>query len=123
MNRIDRLPALEWSDLAQQEIIVTGINLVEQSAVAYQIGKVAVAGLWYDSYTSPPWFWFALARGVTLRDLLDFGKLKDNIPSGARTLINGEHKTAERFARLYGFEDTGARLDQNSIEYKIFRRA
>lgn len=122
MNPIDKLPQLEWSDLAQEEIIVTGVSLVEQSVVAYQIGHVAVAGLWYDSYTSPPWFWFALAKNVTLRDLLDFRRLKDNIPQGARTLINSEREVAEQFAKLYGFEDTKDRLIQNGIEYKIFRR-
>jgi hypothetical protein len=81
MSPIDNLPNLDWNEIAQQEIIITGANLVAQSDFAYQIGRVAIAGLIYHSYVAPPWFWFALAKGVTLRDLIDFRALREEIPT------------------------------------------
>src|ERR1044072_1341899 len=72
MNPIERLPDLDWNEIARQEIVVTGADLVAKSDFAFQIGRVAIAGLIYHNYISPPWFWFALAKGVTIRDLIDF---------------------------------------------------
>lgn len=123
MKMIKNLPALDWNEIAQNEIIVTGANLVEQSDVAYQIGRVAIAGLIYQSYTSPPWFWFALAKGVTLRDLIDFRRYREEIPEGALTAIREDRAEATRFAEFYGFEDTGGLRIFNGLRYKIFRRA
>lgn len=122
MNLINGLPDLDWNDIARQEIIVTGANLVAQSDFAYQIGRVAIAGLIYHSYVAPPWFWFALAKGVTLRDLIDFRALREEIPRGALTAIYEEWPNAVRFAEFYGFEDTHeVRLCGDRL-YKIYRR-
>lgn len=122
MTPIKGLPDLDWNDVAQQEIIVTGANLVAQSNFAYQIGQVAIAGLIYYSYISPPWFWFALAKGVTLRDLIDFRALREQIPHGALTAINEEWPNSVRFAEFYGFEDTGERRPYGGKLHRIYRR-
>lgn len=123
MSPIDKLPALDWNEIARQEIIITGADLVSRSDFAYQIGRVAIAGLIYHSYVSPPWFWFALAKGVTVRDLLDFRAMREQIPAGALTAINEEWPNAIRFAELYGFEDTGERRLYGDKPYMIYRRA
>lgn len=122
MTPIKGLPDLDWNDIARQEIIVTGANLVAQSDFAYQIGRVAIAGLIYHSYVSPPWFWFALAKGVTLRDLIDFRALREQIPHGALTAINEEWSSAVRFAEFYGFEDTSERRLYGGKLHRIYRR-
>ena len=44
MTPIDKLPDLDWTELAKQEIILTGENLVQTSDVAFQIGRVAIKG-------------------------------------------------------------------------------
>lgn len=123
MTPIKGLPDLDWNEIAQQEIIVTGANLVAQSDFAYQIGRVAIAGLIYHSYIGPPWFWFALAKGVTLRDLIDFRALREQIPYGALTAINEGWPNAVRFAEFYGFEDTGELRLYGGKLHKIYRRA
>lgn len=122
MTPIKGLPDLDWNEVARQEIIVTGANLVAQSDFAYQIGRVAIAGLIYRSYVAPPWFWFALAKGVTLRDLIDFRALREQIPHGALTAINKGWPNAVRFAEFYGFEDTGERRLYGDKPYMIYRR-
>lgn len=122
MTPIKDLPNLEWSDFARQEIIVAGEELVAQSDFAYQIGRVAIAGLIYTSYTAPPWFWFALAKGVTIKDLFDFRALREEIPRGTLTAVNAAWPEAIKFAKLYGFEDTGKSRVVESKTYKIFRR-
>lgn len=122
MKVIKGLPDLDWNEIARQEIIVTGANLVAQSDFAYQIGRVAIAGLIYHSYVCPPWFWFALAKGVTIRDLIDFRALREEIPAGALTAICEDWPNAVRFAEFYGFEDIGeVRLYGDKV-YKIYRR-
>ena len=122
MNPIDNLPDLDWNEIAKREIIVTGANLVARSDFAYQIGRVAIAGLIYYSYIGPPWFWFALAKGVTLRDLIDFRALREQIPAGALTAGCEELPNAIRFAEFYGFEDTGNVRPNEGRVYKIYRR-
>jgi len=122
MNPIDNLPDLDWNEIAKREIIVTGANLVARSDFAYQIGRVAIAGLIYYSYIGPPWFWFALAKGVTLRDLIDFRALREQIPAGALTAVCEEWPNAIRFAEFYGFEDTGNVRPNEGRVYKIYRR-
>lgn len=122
MSPIDKLPDLDWNEVAKQEIIVTGADLVSRSDFAYQIGRVAIAGLIYHSYISPPWFWFALAKNVTLRDLIDFRAFREEIPEGALTAVCDEWPHAVRFAEFYGFEDTGETRPCNDRIYKIYRR-
>lgn len=122
MNPIERLPDLDWNEIARQEIIVTGADLVAKSDFAFQIGRVAIAGLIYHSYVSPPWFWFALAKGVTIRDLIDFRALREEIPKGSLTAICEEWPNAVRFARFYGFENTGEERSYGDKLYKIYRR-
>lgn len=123
MSPIDHLPNLDWNEIARNEIIVTGANLIAQSDFAYQIGRVAIAGLIYHNYTSPPWFWFALAKGVTMRDLIDFRALKEEIPLGALTAVCDEWPNAVRFAEFYGFVPTGEERLYGDKHYKIYRRA
>lgn len=123
MNPIKHLPDLEWSDIAEREIIVAGEGLIEQSDFAYQIGRVAIAGLIYRSYVAPPWFWFALAKGVTLRDLIDFRALREQIPQGSLTAVCKEWPHSIRFAEFYGFEYTNSDRICGDRTYKIYRRA
>lgn len=123
MSPIKHLPNLDWNEIAEQEIIVTGAELVSQSDFAYQIGNIAIAGLIYHSYVAPPWFWFALAKGVTLRDLLDFRALREQVPVGALTAVREEWPNAIRFAEFYGFEYTDEDRLYGDKMYKIYRRA
>lgn len=123
MNPIKGLPDLDWNEIAQREIIITGADLVAKSDFAFQIGRVAIAGLIYNSYTAPPWFWFALAKNVTIRDLIDFRALREEIPEGALTAICEEWPNAIRFATFYGFQDTGETRFFGDKSYKIYRRA
>lgn len=122
MTPIKDLPDLDWNEFAKQEIVVAGAGLVAQSDFAYQIGRVAIAGLIYTSYTAPPWFWFALAKGVTLKDLFDFRALREEIPQGSLCAVNEGWPEAVKFAKFYGFEDTGADRVVEGKTYKIFRR-
>lgn len=123
MNPIKDIPDLEWSEIAAREIVIAGEELVAQSDFAYQIGRVAIAGLIYRSYVAPPWFWFALAKGVTIRDLIDFRALREEIPKGALTAICEEWPNAIRFAEFYGFEYSNAYRIVDGKTYKIYRRA
>lgn len=123
MNPIKSLPALDWNDIARAEIILTGEDLVAHSHVAMQIGNVAVAGLvYYAGFFNPPWFWFALARGITIKHLIDFRRMMEYIPTGSLTAVNENEPQALKFARLYGFEETGQIREHEGKVFKIFRR-
>ena len=123
MTPIDALPDLDWSPIARREIALTGADLLRQSDFAYQIGQIAICGLVYSTLTSPPWFWFALAKGVTLRDLIDFRRTYMNlIPSGAITAVNTADRESIRFAEFYGFEETSSVRIYKDRVYKIYRR-
>lgn len=123
MSPIDSLPDLDWTDHARSEIVVVGPEIIMQSHVALQIGNVAIAGLIYHSFTSPPEMWFALARGVTMRDLIDFRRLQEYIPRGTTVSVKVGHRIAERFAMFYGFAPTETTFDFRDNSYRIYRRA
>lgn len=123
MNPIKAIPNLPWSPAAQFEIALAGDDLVAQSDFAYQIGQVAICGLIYSSYVAPPWFWFALAKGTTLRDLIDFRRTyMEMIPLGAMTAVRAEAKESIRFAEFYGFEATGDKRRYKGHTYLLYRR-
>lgn len=125
MTPIDRLPPLDWSDIAREQIALEpdADALVQRSTVAVRIRDVLSAGLVYENLVSPPWFWFLLAKGVTLRDLIDFRRLRDEIPEGALTGVVADDQAAIRFAEFYGFVPTGESVDYAGRVLKIYRRA
>jgi hypothetical protein len=124
MSPIKALPSLDWSDTAFREITLTGDELVQQSDCAYRLGNIGVCGLIYRSYLSPPWLWFALTKGVSVGDLLDFKRrLEALIPHGTLTGIRADFKSGIRFARFYGFVATGAIASHGGYDYEIYRRA
>lgn len=122
MNPIDTIPTLNWMDHARDEIALEGEELLHRSDFAWKLGEVAICGLIYSTFTSPPWLWFALAKDVTLRDLIDFRRLSRFIPKGTLTGVRADLKEAIRFAEFYGFEATGSVRYHGGWKYKIFRR-
>ena len=120
---VSALPDWEWTDHCQREILLTGEELVEESDFVWRVGNVATAGFIYNSLTSPPWMWFVLAKGVGIRDLVDFRRIARFIPKGTTTAVDGEFKTGMRFAKLYDFEDTGKTMfHPNGKTYKLMRK-
>lgn len=124
MTPIHKLPALNWTDNSAYEIhAVSGDELLAQSDFAWQVGNLFVMGLVYSTYTSPPWLWFALSKDVKFRDLIDSRRIKDYIPTGTLTAVAEDFPVAQRFARFYGFEETGERVEFTGRGYLIYRRA
>lgn len=124
MKEISELPDLNWSDRAKRQIASAGGNkLIRMSQVAYRLGDVGVIGLVYQSFFSPPWLWFALAKGVTIRDLIDFRRMQDRIPRGTVVAVEEADETAYRFAAFYGFEDSGRLIESAGVNYIIMRKA
>jgi hypothetical protein len=119
MNPIESLPDLEWNDIASREIAMTGEELLAHSDFMWRLGDVAICGLIYQTWTSPPWLWFALATNVTFGDLIDFRRLATLIPEGTLTAVQSDLAIAKRFAKFYGFTETG----RQQGAYTIYRRA
>lgn len=120
---VTALPNLPWTQHGQEEITMTGEELIDISDFVWQIGNAAVAGFIYRSYTSPPWMWFVLAEGTTVADLVDLRRLSRNIPQGTMTAVAAEFKVGIRFAKLYGFELTGEKRKYFDRDYLLMRKA
>lgn len=124
MKEIDRLPDLDWSDRAREQIELTGGDaLVRASHVAYRLGNAGAIGLVYQSFFAPPWLWMALAKNVTIRDLIDFRRLQERIPRGTIAAVEDGDETAIRFAAFYGFVDSGQVVESAGLTYIIMRKA
>lgn len=126
MNQIELitgLPDWRWKAHSKQEIAMTGLELVELSDFVWRIGNVAVAGFVHYSYTSPPWMWFVLAEGVSIGDLIDFRRLTTIIPKGTLTSVRADFAVGLRFAKLYGFTETGEVELYHDHDYKIMRKS
>lgn len=115
---INELPSFDWSDLARLEMQEHGLDLIRQTDRMWRVGNVAVCGLIWSSFYQPPWMWFALGKGVTVRELLDFRGLARLIPAGTTTGVRKDQKGALRFAELYGFCPTG----DEAGDYRIYRK-
>jgi hypothetical protein len=124
MTPINKLPDLPWTDRAQSQIDTYGGDaLLAQSHVAYRLGNAAVIGLIYESMFSPPWLWFALAKSITMRDLIDFRRKQELIPRGTITAVEDGDDVAFRFACFYGFEDTGQFVEYEGCFYMMMRKS
>lgn len=124
MKEIKELPAWDWSNRAKAQMLhYDAETMLQSSYVAYQLGTAAVVGLIYVSLLAPPWLWFALASEVTMRDLIDFRRLRDRIPTGALTAIEEDDEIALRFASFHGFVDTGRIIEAPEGNYIIMRKA
>lgn len=126
MNQIEaikEIPDWTWMVKSQEEMTLAGSGIIEQTDFMWRVGNVAVAGFIYYSFLSPPAMWFALAKDVTIRDLVDFRKIAELIPQGTITLVEDKFTTGLRFAKLYGFKETGDEETHFDKTYKIMRRA
>jgi len=125
MNQIELitgLPNWRWKEHSQEEITLTGEELVVMSDFVWRIGNVAVAGFIHTSYTSPPWMWFVLADNVGIADLIDFRRLALLIPKGTLTAVDSNFHVGFKFARVYGFVETDEELDYSGRLYKLMRK-
>lgn len=122
MIPIEVLPDLPWSAIAKRQIHRTGVDVVQMSDAAYRIGNFAAAGFIYQTLTAPPWFWFVLAKGATMRDFIDLRRFQNNIPRGSLTGVEKDDAIALRFAKFYGFEETDLAAWQDNVEYLILRK-
>lgn len=123
MKEISKLPQLDWSDRARKQIAEAGGDeLVQASHVAYRLGNSAVIGLVYQTFFSPPWLWFALAKDVSFRDLIDFRRLQERIPRGTVAAVEDGDAVAIRFAAFYGFEDSGQIIESEGTVYILMRK-
>lgn len=119
---ITGLPDWKWGSKARQEMVLTGQALIDETDVMLQIGKVGVIGFVYQSFTSAPWMWFLLARGTTISDLLDLRRQSRKIPEGTITAVEASYKVGLKFAKLFGFVETGDVRDYFGRDYLIMRK-
>lgn len=119
---ITGLPDWQWKDHSKNEIAMTGEQLVEMSDFVWRLGAVAVAGFIHTSYTSPPWMWFVLAEDVGVADLIDFRRLALRIPKGTLTAVKADFAVGIKFAKVYGFTETGEEEFYSGRPYKIMRK-
>lgn len=125
MNQIELVTALpdwRWKEHSQNEILMTGRQLVDLSDFVWRIGNVAIAGFMHHSYTSPPWMWFVLAENVKIADLIDFRRLSLLIPKGTLTAVDASFAVAIKFAKIYGFVETGEELQGYDKPYNLMRK-
>jgi hypothetical protein len=126
MNKIELitgLPDWHWKPNSQREITMNGIDLVKETDFIWRIGNVAVAGFIHASFLSPPWMWFVLAENVTIADLIDFRRLAQlRIPKGTLTCVGADFEVGLKFAKIYGFAETGGEVIYSDRQYKIMRK-
>lgn len=121
IKQIVQLPDFDWNDRTLEELVCAQ-DVVRQSTTIWQVGTAAVAGFYYESLTAPPWMWFALSRGITFRDLIDFRRVAEYIPSGTLTLVLEGAEPETRFAKFYKFEPQERTLVYRDRLYRVFRR-
>lgn len=119
---ITGLPDWKWMKNSAEELAITGEELITESDIVYRVGDVVAVGFIYHSFTSPPWMWFVLAENVGIKDLIDFRRLAELIPEGTLTGVRANFAVGLRFAKLYGFEETGEQADYHGRPYKLMRK-
>ena len=122
IKQITSLPSLEWSPIAQIEMEENGFAFLDKTDVMWQVGDVAVCGFTWHTFFQPPWMWFALARGVTMRHLIDFRRIAKQIPHHTLTAVREDNEIAHRFATFYGFVPLGNQLVTDKASYTLYRK-
>jgi hypothetical protein len=126
MNPIELITALpknwRWKKHSEEEISMTGEELVDMSDFVWRVGAVAIAGFIHTSYTSPPWMWFVLAEKVRFSDLVDFRRLAAQIPRGTLTAVAMDYSVGLKFAKFYGFVETGEEVDYLGRPFMVMRK-
>lgn len=116
------LPDWRWTEHSANEIAMTGMQLVEASDFVWKIGQVAIAGFVHRTLLGPPWMWFVLADNITIADLIDFRRLSLLIQKGTMTAVQADHAVSVKFAKVYGFEETGDEQEHFGRIYKLMRK-
>lgn len=119
---ITALPNWRWNKQSQEELELTGIELLKYSDLVWRFGSILVMGLIYSSFTSPPWVWFLLADDIKFSDLIDLRRVMHKIPRGSFTAVQSDFAVGLRFAKFYGFTDTGDSVHVHSRDYVIMRK-
>ena len=57
-----------------------------------------------------------------LADLIDFRRLRELIPVGSHTAVLETFEAGHRFAKFYGFSETGESQQHEGKTYLIYRR-
>jgi len=125
IERVGKIPQLLWTQYSSKEFSEQDVGLIEEQSdfiwvVSLDV-PVAVAGLIYPSLINPPWLWFLLTHDFTSRQLSAFKfftKLMHYVPKGTLTGVDLEFDPGFKFAKFFGFEDTG----QTAGKYEIYRR-
>lgn len=122
IKEVRDLPELDWTDHAVLEMMQDGLDLLNFTNVMFQVGDACICGLIYNTFTSPPWFWFALAKGTKIRDLIDFRAASEKIPWGALTAVQDNYRIGKRFAEFYGFVPLNEKVVHGDRVYHIYRK-
>lgn len=126
MNPIELVTALpnwRWAKHSQDEITLTGQELVDATDFVWRIGNVAVAGFVHHSFCAPPWMWFVLADDISIADLIDFRRLALRIPRGTTTAVLSTFAVGLKFAKVYGFVETGEEVAWADRSFRIMRKS
>ena len=123
MIPISELPNLPWTENTRAEIEKAGADaLFAHTDIAWQFGNILVVGLCYNSFVQAPWLWFALTKNVKFKDLIDFRHFQTMIPVGTITAVAEDFTVGHRFAKFYGFENTGEAYDVTGRSYLLYRK-
>lgn len=120
IKQIRKLPDFDWMDIARFEMLEAAGEVVSASDTMWQLGNAAVCGFVWNSFTSPPWMWFALSKGVTMKDLVDFRRMACRIPRGTLTAVKDDFEVGAKFAKFYGFKPTGQNVWTAKAVYNIY---
>lgn len=122
IKQVKQIPELDWTQIAAREMLEQGLDAVADTDIIWQVGDVAVCGFKWFSFMRPPFMWFALARGVTMRTLIDFRALAERIPLGTITAVRESGSIERRFAEFYGFIDINEVVELSTGTYRWFRK-
>ena len=119
---VEQLPDFDWSEQALFELDRYGDAFLAKASSIYKLGTFGVLGLNYSSFLSAPWLWFMLAKNPDWQSLKDLRKECHRVPKGCLTVVEDGYTTGERFARFFGFEQTGNSFVIKGLTYNEFRR-
>jgi hypothetical protein len=63
-----------------------------------------------------------LAKGATMRDLIDLRRAQERIPQGTMTAVDKRDGIAMRFAKFYGFAETGQTILHAGTEFFLMEK-
>lgn len=122
IDEVTEIPQLLWTEHSSLEFSTANVMSIQEASQLIWLIKaetvLAVAGLIYGSFSSPPWLWFLTTQELKALHVRQLQPLVKKLAPGTLTAVKNDFTMGHKFAKLFEFAPTEL-VEQ---DYRIYRK-